>query len=90
MEDKVRKNLNDWCENRYYGMYYLHAPSEQCKEYIAYELYASETEEDEAFAKMDEIAESLTLEDWKYLLKYSGEGPEKGRILQKIAELEGK
>ena len=79
--------LAEWLENPYWGEYYNNAPSDLCKEYIETYFYASDTEDDDAFAKMDEIEPKLSLEDWKYLLKYST-GPEKGKITKKIAELE--
>ena len=88
MDEAVMQNLQEWLENPYWASYYKEAPSENCKHYIALELYASDTDSDEAWKLMDDLEPKLTLEDWQHLLKYSSVGPGRAKILRKIEELE--
>jgi len=86
--NKVRENLEEWLENPHWAAYYNDAPSDKLKEYIALDFYYSETEEEEAAETMDAIEPELSIEDWKHLLKYSGNTPARAKIMKKIVELE--
>jgi hypothetical protein len=88
MEQAMQENLKEWLENPYWAAYYNEAPSELCKQYVANELFASDTEDESAFAEMDRIFPKLTVEDLRHLLKYSASGPGRGQILKRIEELE--
>ena len=87
--EAVREGLQEWLENPHWAKYYDSAPSDKCREYIALDFYYSDTEDDEVAEALDELEKDLTVEDWKHLLKYSDPGPERGKIIRKIAELEG-
>ena len=83
----VKANLEDWLQNPSWAEYYDNAPSDGCKEFIAMDFYASETEDEDAFRAMDDLESSLSLEDLKYLYENS-EGPERARLAQKIRQLQ--
>ena len=89
MERKVTENLKEWLVNPYWREYYEDAPSDKCRELIAMEFYYSEFELDETAAELDRIEEELSLEDWRYLLKWCGNNPRKKIIHDRIAALGG-
>ena len=89
-ENAVKECLQEWLENKFWEAYYNDAPSERCKKYIALDFYYSDTEDDDVAEVLDELEDSLELNDWKYLLKHSQPGPERGKLLRKVAELENK
>ena len=81
----VRQNLDDWLQNPSWAAVYNDAPSENCRKYIAMMFYASETEDEEAFAELDRMEAALDKADLTYMYQNS-EGPEKGRLAKLIAE----
>ena len=89
MSNKNAEILNEWLENPYWREYYEKAPSEKCREVIALEFLYSELEEDEVLEQLDEAEKELKLEDWQHMYRYSGTGPEKKRIHDRIVELGG-
>lgn len=89
-QNEVQECLREWLNNPYWAEYYEGAPSEECKRYIELDFYYSDTEDEEAAKEMDAMEGNLTVKDWKWLLKYSGDDPNKARIMNKIRELGGK
>ena len=87
-EEKVAETLKEWLENPYWAAYYDGAPSKACKQYVALSFYANDMEDEEAFAEMDQLEDKLDLSDWKHLLRFSGNDPNKVKIQKKIAEME--
>lgn len=87
MVDKmaVRENLDEWLKNPSWHRYYDLAPSQKCREYIALDFYASETEEEEAFEALDAKLKELDEYDLRFLYD-NAMGPEK----EKFAKLIGK
>ena len=86
--EEVREILEETMENPFWAAYYNDAPSDRCKEYIALEFYYSEYEDDETARALDQMENDLAIEDWKHLLKYSGNNPGRGKIAKRITELE--
>lgn len=83
--NKVEANLKGWLQNPTWKSFYDEAPSDKCREYIAMDFYASETESEEAFLKMDELLKGLGYEDLNYLYHRSI-GPEKAKFAGMIAK----
>lgn len=86
--NEIRKALQEWLVNPGWRHYYDTAPSERCREFIALEFYYSDTEDEAAAEKMDEIETTLNINDLKHLAKYAGSNPRKGTLLRRIAEME--
>ena len=85
--EEVKKCLDEWLENPYWAKMYNEAPSEMCKRYIALDFYYSDTENEAIAEMLDALETELSKEDWEHLLKFS-EGPERGKIMEKLSELE--
>ena len=84
----VKENLAEWLENPHWAAFYNEAPSDKLKEYIALDFYYSESGEDEVAEVLDAVEDELSLDDWKHLLKYSGNDPNRAKIMRRITELE--
>ena len=89
-ETDLAETLQSWRKNPFWNQYYKTAPSILCKTLIALEYYYSDTESEDAANAMDQVEESLGLEDWKHLYHYCGNNPRKGKIRRKIKELENR
>ena len=87
--NEVMEGLGEWLDNPYWKAFYEEAPTEACKKYVAIYFYASDTEDEAAFEEMDKLEKDFGLSEWKHLLKFSGNTPEKAKIMKKIQELEG-
>ena len=74
--------------NPYWKEYYETAPSEKCRAYVGLEFCNSNRDNEAVREAMKELREELELEDWKHLLKYSGNNPMRGYIRKKIREME--
>ena len=74
--------------NPYWREYHETAPTEKCRAYIGLEYCNSNRGSDAIRKAMKQTEAELTLEDWKHLLKYSGNDPKRGYIRKKIRELE--
>lgn len=83
--ESVQSNLKIWLQNPTWKAYYDEAPSERCKEYIALDFYASETESDEAFNALDAMLKTLDYEDVNYLCHRSI-GPEKAKFAAMLSK----
>jgi len=79
----VRDNLREWCKNPYWKAFYEGAPSELCRDYIALDFYASETEDEEAFEMMDLFEKDFKRTDLEYLYK-NATGPEKAKFAKML------
>ena len=88
--DEVREILEDTLRNPSWAEYYNGAPSDRCREFISLEFYYSEYEDDETGEAMDEIEETLDIDDLRHLFKYCGHNPRKGVLALKIEEKEKK
>lgn len=71
--------LEDWLSNPTWKEYYDMAPSDKCREYIALDFYASETEDEQAFEEMDAMLKDLGHDDLTYLY-INAVGPEKAKF----------
>ena len=78
-ENAVKTNLAEWMENPTWKRYYEDAPTENLKAYIALDFYASETESDEAFDKLDGMLRRLNHDELEYLYERAI-GPEKAKF----------
>ena len=87
MTERVAENLREWLENPHWRAYYEGAPSEKCRERIALEFLLSEEETEETAAELDRTEAGLSLEDWRYLYRFSGNNPERKKIHDRIAAL---
>ena len=83
--EAIESNLKEWLQNPTWKAYYEEAPSEKCKEYIALDFYASETESDEAFTLMDKMIRELDYESLNYLY-HRAIGPEKAKYAAILSE----
>ena len=81
----VWKNLEDWMGNPFWAEYYNGAPSEKCREFVAMELYYSETEDEEAGEEMDAIEAELEVPDLRWLMAHCGNNPRKKVLHDRIA-----
>ena len=79
----VRDNLKEWLKNPTWREYYEGTKSELLREYIALDFYASETESEEAFAKMDRLLQDMSKTELQYLYENST-GPEKAKFAKLI------
>ena len=75
----VRDNLREWLKNPTWKEYYEGTTSELLREYIALDFYASETENAEAFDKMDRLLQDMSRTELQYLYD-NAIGPEKGKF----------
>ena len=74
----VRDNLKEWLKNPTWAKYYNGAKTELLREYIALDFYASETENEEAFEKMDRLLMDMNKAEVQYLYE-NCIGPEKAK-----------
>lgn len=86
--DKLRNVLDGFLEDPYRAEYYGNAPSFGCRMYIAYQCYHSEYEDEVSAAGMDRVLSHLDTTEVNWLLKYSGHDPERGRLEQRIRQLQ--
>jgi len=86
-EQEIMEGLDEWLENPHWKAYYEDAPSDQCRKLIAMEFYYSDTEDDSVLGQMEEIEKALSVADLEHLVKYAGNTPRKGKLMQRIAEL---
>ena len=93
VKEKMDKALEKALKNKSLKNVYEKAPSEECKDYLAYTFYSSEyydpdVEDVETFDRIqDQVESRLAAEDWKYLKKLSPNSPFVGYCDQKIKEL---
>ena len=87
--DEIRKNLEDWMGNPFWAEYYNGAPSEKCREFVAMELYYSETENEEAGEAMDAVEAVLEIPDLRWLMDHCGNNPRKKFLHDRIEALGG-
>ncbi len=99
MKDYTEKNIEKalkkalkvvWLKKIYDGV-----PSDACKEYYKLEFWMNmydkdgEVDSDEYRMVRDGIFDEFDVDDWKYLLKNSGNSPFAVMCRKKIQELEG-
>lgn len=89
-ENNVRNRaLKEWLKNPQWREYYETAPSEKCREMILLELMYNVYGSKEIAADLDELEDSLTLDDWRHMDRYCTSEPVKKYIRKKIRELGG-
>lgn len=89
-EGKVEEAVEVFLKNNYWRGYYEGAPSDKCKRYIALEFYWSYDENATDYKEEgDAMLQELTLTDWEYLYKYSGNNPWRTQCKKRIVELKG-
>ncbi|MBQ9251572.1 MAG: hypothetical protein IJ188_02925 [Clostridia bacterium] len=86
-QDAVKEVLTEWLDNPYWAAYYNDAPTEECKHYVALQMYASDTEDEEAFEELDQLLKHMGLPELNHLLQYAGNTPERARIAKIIDHL---
>ena len=92
-KQKVDAAVGFFTGSPYWKEMYENAPSDRCRERIALTFYYStffdEADADGSYTEARKAAEDgLSLEDWKYLLKYQGNNPGRLLIRKRIRELE--
>ncbi len=81
-EKKLKRAISAFLKNPMYKEIYGNAPSEECKRYWEYLFYTSEYDDIPMKSEIelrDKTYGDLTLEDWKYIKKYT-RGPMLGVI----------
>jgi hypothetical protein len=73
-------------ENPTWKHYYEGAPTEALKAYIALDFYASETESEEAFDRLDGMLKKLNHEEVQYLYDRAI-GPEKAKFAKILSNV---
>ncbi len=81
--------LNEWKNNPLWREYFDTAPSENCREIIALELLYTVYGSQEIADELDDMADRLTLEDWRHMEKYCKHEAPMRFIRKKIRELGG-
>lgn len=87
--DTLRACLDHWLRNPYWNKYYITAPSQLCREYIALKFWNSH-HPDYHPAILEErkrIEDEMRLEDWQHLLEYCGNNPWRLKVKNRIKEL---
>ena len=88
-ENNVRLSLERFLKNDYWREYYETAPTEKSKRYIALKFYWSTfIDADDYQDEVRELKETMSIEDWKHLYKYSGDNPFRPYCLSMIRKLE--
>ena len=90
-QSAIENALSVYLKNPYWKKVYDDAPSEESRRHCALTFYNGWY-----FGSTDGVAEQrrlekkLTLEDWQYLLKYSGNNPFRKRCRENIERLQEK
>lgn len=90
MANYTKKALKTFLENEYWREYYETAPSEECKRYIEREFVSSLFDNAGEEGNRKALEPTLSVDDWKHLLKWSDPNPFRSYCKKKIAELEQK
>ena len=93
--EKLKESVASFVENPHWKKYMEEAPSGECKKYIQLNFYYSDLDDDApdkepVTKKMDELEDRLSVDDWKYLLKYAGRNQFAGKCRAKIEALTAK
>lgn len=72
--------------NPHYREEYENAPSEVCREYIAYQFCGSTFEYPDDSSYQDCLFDKMSAEDFLYMSKYVGNNPLKGYFLKRAQE----
>ncbi len=95
-EDMLREAVLYYTKNPSWMNVYENAPTELSRRYQAlkffYGFYDEQMEEDEALSEeynreCKDLEQEMSLQDWEYLYKYSGNNPFKTKCCAKIEEL---
>ena len=93
---KEKASFESFMRNPSWKKIYEGSPSEECKDYWRYTFYNSKYYDPDAedagdFDDMrDFYYDRLSVEDWEYIKKFSGNSPFVGYIDQRIKKLKGK
>lgn len=92
-KEKMERALDAFMKNPAHKKVYEEAPSDECREFYKSEYYYSkyfdpEDENVDEFIEMiKEPEKNLSIEDWEYIKKHSGNGQFSAYIDGKIKEL---
>ena len=87
-QSAIDNALEVYLKNPYWKKVYDAAPSEESRRYCALNFYNSwYFGSTDGIAEQRKIEKNLTLEDWKYLLKYSGNNPFRIKCKENIERL---
>ncbi len=92
-QEKERKSFEAFMKNPSWKRIYEGAPSTECKDYYRYSFYFSkyydpDAEDASEFDKLQEYYyDKLSIQDWEYIKKNSGNSPFVGYCNERIAAL---
>ena len=87
-QEKLNAAVELFTKNPFYKEKLDGAPSKECREYIALGFYWSAfIDADDYQADKKRLEDAMTVEDWEYLLKYTGNDPMHAFITNKIKAL---
>lgn len=87
-QSAIDNALSVYLKNPYWKEVYDAAPSEESRRHCALDFYNSwYMGNKDGVAEQRRIEKKLNLEDWKYLLKYSGNNPFRIRCMENIERL---
>ena len=88
-QSAVENALSVYLQNPYWKKVYDEAPSEESRRHCALDFYNGwYLGAKDGIAEQRRIEKNLTLEDWKYLLKYSGNNPFLKKCQENIERLQ--
>ena len=88
-QSAIDNALSVYLQNPYWKEVYDAAPSEESKRHCALTFYNSwYMGSKDGIAEQKRIEKKLTLEDWKYLLKYTANNPFRTKCKENIERLE--
>ena len=88
-ESAVENAKSVYLQNPYWKKAYDEAPSDAARRHCELDFYNSwYFGSKDGIAEQRRIEKNLTLDDWKYLLKYSANSPFRAKCLENIKRLE--
>lgn len=91
-ESRIEEAVEAFCENEYWSGFYNQSPSGACRRRVALAFYLSKFHGDADFepreykAEVERLESQFGLEDWKHMLKYSGNDPLRAEYMSKIED----
>ena len=89
--EQLKNAVNVFRENSYWRSYYDDAPSDKCREYIAFDfacsIYLKKEINNEYWEQNNKLENELDYDDWKWLYKHSGNNPTRKKYKKKMEEM---
>ena len=87
-QSAIDNALSIYLQNPYWKRVYDEAPSKESRRHCALDFYNSwYFGSKDGIAEQHRIEKNLTLEDWKYLMKYAGNSPFRLKCKENIERL---